>query len=61
MDITRANEILHSSETIEVLHQGEPVWIDSIDEKKGIATVHKRKSGTKEMYQVPIDQLKEVQ
>lgn len=39
MDISRASEIVNSSETIEVLHNGSPVWIESISSENNTALV----------------------
>lgn len=63
MDLSRAQQILISPVEYDVLHQGEPVWIESIDEESRTAIVHREsEDGTKrESYPVPIEQLKEVQ
>ncbi|MWC30396.1 H-type small acid-soluble spore protein [Paenibacillus sp. MMS18-CY102] len=39
MDIQRAKQIYESSATIGVQLEGEPVWIESVDEANGMATV----------------------
>ncbi|CAJ1001191.1 MULTISPECIES: H-type small acid-soluble spore protein [Bacillales] len=40
MDVKRAQEILRSSEKIEVQYKGQPVWIDGVDERTATARVH---------------------
>ncbi|GFN29821.1 H-type small acid-soluble spore protein [Paenibacillus xylaniclasticus] len=39
MDIKRAKQIYESPATIGVHLEGEPVWIENVDEAKGLATV----------------------
>ena len=39
MDVKRAKEIFRSEETIPVFLDGEPVWIENVDETNGMATV----------------------
>ncbi|MFS0723882.1 H-type small acid-soluble spore protein [Paenibacillus sp. 1P07SE] len=39
MNTTRALEIYHAKETIGVQLNGEPVWIEHVDEANGMATV----------------------
>lgn len=49
MDLNRAQEILNSSETIEVLYQGKPVWINNInpaDQRAYITTSTNPKENT---------------
>ncbi|MDA5107649.1 MULTISPECIES: H-type small acid-soluble spore protein [Brevibacillus] len=40
MDVKRAQEILRSSDKIEVQYKGQPVWIDGVDERTATARVH---------------------
>jgi small acid-soluble spore protein H (minor) len=40
MNVTRAQEIVRSADKITVTYQGEPVWIDGVDEKSAMARVH---------------------
>ncbi|MEJ8548078.1 H-type small acid-soluble spore protein [Brevibacillus borstelensis] len=40
MDVNRAQEIIRSASKIEVQYQGQPVWIDGVDEKTSQARVH---------------------
>jgi len=39
MDIQRARQILDADETITVLHNGSPIWIESISSKDNTAMV----------------------
>jgi H-type small acid-soluble spore protein len=39
MNITRANEILNSSDNIEVLYKDSPIWIENINKEKGTVNV----------------------
>ncbi|OPY60983.1 MAG: acid-soluble spore protein H [Pelotomaculum sp. PtaU1.Bin065] len=39
MDIQRARQILHADETITVLHNGSPIWIESLSSKDNTAMV----------------------
>lgn len=56
MDAARAKQILSSSETIQVLFQGQPVWIDALHADQ-FAEVSFMDS--KERRQVPINKLEE--
>ena len=57
MQAKRASEILNSPDTIEVLYNNSPVWIDSIDESKQVAGIRLLKTGS--VLQVPVSELKE--
>ncbi|MDQ6421157.1 H-type small acid-soluble spore protein [Paenibacillus sp. LHD-117] len=39
MDTTRAKQIYESKDTIGVKLEGDPVWIENVDEANGMATV----------------------
>jgi len=39
MDLQRARQIINSEETIEVLHNGGPVWIEGLHPESYTATV----------------------
>lgn len=39
MNAQRAAEIISSKDTIEVELEGQPVWIENVDEANGMATV----------------------
>ncbi|MEX2104163.1 MAG: H-type small acid-soluble spore protein [Bacilli bacterium] len=39
MNYERAKEILHSSETIEVLYNGSPIWIEGLDDTNQTASI----------------------
>ncbi|MHA0856501.1 H-type small acid-soluble spore protein [Paenibacillus sp. CMAA1364] len=39
MDISRAVDIYHDKDTIAVHLDGDPVWIEHVDEANGMATV----------------------
>lgn len=58
MDISRARKILNSEETIEVLHNGSPVWIEGISTENNTAMVRplNRQGKTKE---IPVTELVE--
>ncbi len=58
MDLKRARQIINSEETIEVLHNGTPVWIESLNPENFTATV-KPLDGRGSSRQVPLDELKE--
>jgi small acid-soluble spore protein H (minor) len=56
MDFHRANQILHSPNTIEVFYRTTPVWIESLQEGKNMANVT-LKDGSNEKTQLPITEL----
>ncbi len=39
MDYSRAQQILNSEDTIDVQYKGNPVWIESLSQDKGVARV----------------------
>jgi small acid-soluble spore protein H (minor) len=39
MDVQRAKAIFESKDTIAVTLEGDPVWIENVDEANGMATV----------------------
>ncbi|MDW7652080.1 MAG: H-type small acid-soluble spore protein [Bacillota bacterium] len=55
MDKKRAEEIMRAPTKIEVVHNGEPVWIEGIDETSADVTV----LGTSETRDVPLEELQE--
>lgn len=58
MDVNRAQEILQSTERIDVQLNGQSVWIDSVDTQKQSATVHAEENPD-DRKTVSIDQLTE--
>jgi len=60
MNVQRAQEIIKSDRKIEVQYQGQPVWIDGVDERTGTARVHPEGNPTDSMT-VGVDQLEERQ
>jgi small acid-soluble spore protein H (minor) len=59
MDVTRAQEILRSKDKIGVQHDGEQVWIDSIDENSKTARIHAENS-PENLKTVAVTELREV-
>lgn len=57
MQLERASEILISPDSIEVLYNNIPVWIDSIDEARKTASV--RLLTSDERIEVPVNSLEE--
>ena len=53
----RASEILKSPDTIKVLYNNTPVWIDSIDETKQTAGIRLLETGN--TLEVPVNELRE--
>jgi H-type small acid-soluble spore protein len=45
MDIQRARKILESSQNIDVLYEGESVWIDDLNPTDNTARVHSLSTG----------------
>mgnify|MGYP001316297233 FL=1 len=58
MNVDRACEILQSEKVYDVYHQGIPVWIESVDVKKGVACVNERENGENQKL-VPVEELTE--
>jgi len=58
MDLSRAKEIYNSPEMIRVTYNGVPVYIESINERNGIAYIHPIDNPEKKE-QVSIQNLKE--
>ena len=58
MNVDRACEILQAEEKFDVFHNGLPVWIDSIDVKRGAACV-REENQSGEMKEVPVEELQE--
>lgn len=55
MDKSRAEEILHSPDSIEVMHEGKPVWIEGVNATTANVTV----IGTCRTMDVPFNELEE--
>lgn len=58
MNVTRAREIVQSTDKITVTYQGAPVWIDGVDEQNATAQVHEEASPSIKRT-VAVDQLQE--
>jgi len=58
MDFKRAQEIIKSDETIDVLLNGSPIWIESLDTKNQTATVRPLNGGGN-VLEVPVAELVE--
>lgn len=54
MDIDRARSIFNSTETIGVLYQGTPVWIEAIQDEKNAVILF---PSNRERYRVPVKNL----
>jgi len=59
MDVGRAKQIVDSPETIEVLYQGVPVWIQNVNEGNETARVYTRENPDDEKV-VSVNELREV-
>jgi len=53
LDFQRAQQILRSEKTIEVLHRNKPVWIESLNSDNRMASV----AANGETYSVPVQEL----
>jgi H-type small acid-soluble spore protein len=60
MELERAKQILQSEETIPVVLNGEPVWIENVDVNSAQVQVHLQQN-PKERKSVSPDQLQELQ
>lgn len=60
MKAQRAQEILEAPGKIQVNHQGEPVWIDSVDLQDHTAAVHPEEQPSSGQKIVPVEELQEV-
>lgn len=58
MNVTRAREIVQSTDKITVTYQGSPVWIDGVDENSATARVHVEDNPT-DKKTVAVDELQE--
>lgn len=58
MNFNRAKEILDSPETITVVYNGSPIWIEDLDPKKQTALVSSE-TLTNGMITVPVENLQE--
>lgn len=59
MDVSRAQQIIQSEQTIKVEYNGESVWIDRVDEENAMAQVHREQDPSVIKF-VEIGQLKEI-
>ena len=57
MRIERAAEILSSPNTVEVVYNNMPVWIDNVDESRHTASIRLMETGNR--IEVPVDELSE--
>lgn len=58
MDVQRAQQIINSQETIDVLHSGLPVWIEGLNPGKNTAKIRNLK-GKEITSEVPVSELTE--
>jgi small acid-soluble spore protein H (minor) len=58
MKLSRAQEIVESKQKIEVKYQGNPIWIDRIDEMNETVTMH-LESDPERSQEVPVGQITE--
>ncbi|QAA33115.1 H-type small acid-soluble spore protein [Clostridium manihotivorum] len=58
MDIKRAQQILDSEDMIDVTHNGQPVYIESVDSNASKACIHPISEPTNRQ-DVPLDSLQE--
>ncbi|WP_027365790.1 H-type small acid-soluble spore protein [Desulfotruncus alcoholivorax] len=56
MDVQRVQQIINSRETIEVLHNGTPVWIEGVTPGKNIAKIRSLQ-GKEATREVPVTEL----
>jgi len=56
MDVQRAQQIINSQETIDVLHNGSPVWIEGVTPGKNTAKVRSL-HGKETTQEVPVTEL----
>ena len=59
MILRRATEILQSNDTVEVLYQNEPIWIENIDSRT--ETVYVKSLNNDKRMVVPIVELTEIE
>lgn len=59
MNVERAQEILNSTDKIDVKFEGVNVWIDSVDQNSKTARVH-TEANPEDLKTVAVDELKEV-
>lgn len=58
MNFERAQQIFNSEEIIEVLHDGSPIWIESLNPKNNMITI-KKLDGPDSLKEVPVTELVE--
>ena len=58
MDVRRALDIYHDKDTIAVQLDGDPIWIEHVDEVNGMATVQMGSDPTN-THKVSVDRLRE--
>lgn len=49
MDVNRAQQIVNSPNEIEVMYNGNSIWIEHVNENESTARVHKRENPDTEM------------
>lgn len=59
MDFKRAREIVNADETIEVLLNGFPVWIEELDSQNRRAKVKPLNRTGEKIFDVPVTQLED--
>ncbi|EGL83663.1 Small, acid-soluble spore protein H [Caldalkalibacillus thermarum TA2.A1] len=58
MNVGRAKQIVESTDEIVVLHHGEPIWIQRVDEERGTARIYPCDNPEQER-EVPVEELVE--
>ncbi|MDR7074662.1 H-type small acid-soluble spore protein [Fictibacillus barbaricus] len=58
MNVSRAQQIIQSEKEIEVLHNGTPVWLQSVDESSQTARAYTQDQPDNEM-NIPVNELHE--
>jgi small acid-soluble spore protein H (minor) len=58
MNVSRAQQIIESEKEIEVLHNGTPVWLQSVNENKHTARAYTKDQPDNEM-DIPVNELQE--
>ncbi len=57
MIVSRAKEILNSSKNIEVVYNNEPIWIENVNEERGV--VYVKNLSNNQMMEVPVTSITE--
>jgi small acid-soluble spore protein H (minor) len=58
MNVSRAQQIIESEKEIEVLHNGTPVWLQSVNENNHTARAYSKNQPDNEM-DIPVNELQE--